>query len=663
MNIQLSVNNQSVETSGLPKDYREAICEYIWNGFEANAKNVKISFEENELTGVESISIEDDGDGIAFDDLSETFGAFLVSKKNSLSLKAKTKANKGKGRFSFGIFSTSAKWKTKYKDGEVVRSFSIMLDSANKQNVVFDDEPLIIDSTTTGTIVTFYNIHDVTTADISYDNFEDYLLSEFAWFLYLFQDRHLFINGVCLDFNKHINSEFSDSININVSKYQFKIDLIVWKEKIKEKFCCYFMSSTDELKGTDTTTFNRNTVDFNHSVFIKSPLFDTMELVCFDSSEQLTLLKDDEQRVIFRELKQRVQDLIENKLSIYMSTKADDEINKMIKERNTFPVFSNDSYGEIKKKDLIRVTKGLYCTEPKLFYKLKEIQEKSLLGFLNLLLSSEERENILSIVEQIVELTPQQRASFASILKKTKLENIIDTIQFVENRYKVIEVLKTLIYDLTKFTNERDHIQNIIETHYWLFGEQYNLVSADATMKRALESYINILYGASSPSGTLTPDEDNNRRMDIFMCGARQIENQFEHSLEENIVVELKAPSINLSLKVLRQIEDYMNYIRKQPQFASIKRRWKFITVCKQVADDVKAKYKSFEHFGKIGLVEKVDEYEIYALTWDDIFTSFDLRHGFMLNKLKFNRDELIKTISKDNQSRDTVNTLVANVV
>lgn len=104
MNIQLSVNNQSVETSGLPKDYREAICEYIWNGFEANAKNVKVSFEENELTGVESFSIEDDGDGIAFDDLSETFGAFLVSKKNSLSLKAKTKANKGKGRFSFGIF-------------------------------------------------------------------------------------------------------------------------------------------------------------------------------------------------------------------------------------------------------------------------------------------------------------------------------------------------------------------------------------------------------------------------------------------------------------------------------------------------------------------------------------------------------------------------------
>lgn len=662
MNIQLSVNNQSVETSGLPKDYKEAICEYIWNGFEANAKNVSVSFIENVLTGIESISVEDDGDGIAFGDLTETFGAFLVSKKNSLSLKAKTKANKGKGRFSFGAFSTSAKWNTKYKDGDTVRSFSIRLDSTNKQNLVCDDKPIETKETLTGTVVTFYNIHDVTTADISGDNFEDYLLSEFSWFLYLFQDRHLYINGVCLDYNRHINSEFSDSMIIDLAQYQFEINLIVWKEKIKEKFCCYFMTSNNELRGTDTTTFNRNTVGFNHSVFIKSSMFDDMTLVCFDACEQ-TLLQTEDQKRVLKELKQKVQTLIENKLSLYMSAKADDEIYKMINERKTFPVFSNDDCGNIKKNDLIRVTKGLYCTEPKLFFKLKEIQEKSLLGFLNLVLNSEERENILSIVEQIVELTPQQRESFSSILKKTKLENIIETIQFVENRYKVIEILKTLIYDMTKFANERDHIQNIIEKHYWLFGEQYNLVSADVTMKRALESYINILYGASSPKDPLPPDEDNNRRMDIFMCGARQIEDSFEHQLEENIVVELKAPSINLSLKVLRQIEDYMNYIRKQPQFASIKRRWKFIAVCKQVDDDVKAKYKSFEHFGKIGLVEKVDEYEIYALTWDDIFTSFDLRHGFMLDKLKFNRDELIKTISKDNQSRDTVNTLVANVV
>ena len=68
------------------------------------------------------------------------------------------------------------------------------------------------------------------------------------------------------------------------------------------------------------------------------------------------------------------------------------------------------------------------------------------------------------------------------ILKKTSLENIIDTIKFIEDRYKVIELLKSIVYDLTKFANERDHVQKIVERHFWLFGEQYNLASADQRM-------------------------------------------------------------------------------------------------------------------------------------------------------------------------------------
>ena len=79
----------------------DAICEYIWNGFEANAKKVSIEYTLNEAFGVKELIIKDNGDGINYDELGETFGAFLASKKNLLSLQIKSKANKGKGRFSF----------------------------------------------------------------------------------------------------------------------------------------------------------------------------------------------------------------------------------------------------------------------------------------------------------------------------------------------------------------------------------------------------------------------------------------------------------------------------------------------------------------------------------------------------------------------------------
>ena len=37
MILPLSVKNQSIESSGITNDYKEAICEYIWNGLEAHA--------------------------------------------------------------------------------------------------------------------------------------------------------------------------------------------------------------------------------------------------------------------------------------------------------------------------------------------------------------------------------------------------------------------------------------------------------------------------------------------------------------------------------------------------------------------------------------------------------------------------------------------------
>ena len=49
----------------------------------------------------------------------------------------------------------------------------------------------------------------------------------------------------------------------------------------------------------------------------------------------------------------------------------------------------------------------------------------------------------------------------------------------------------------------------------------------------------------------------------FFLCNTRNIETTFETTLEENIVVELKAPRVLLTKKVLRQVEDYMDYVRR----------------------------------------------------------------------------------------------------
>lgn len=650
MIIPLSVKNQSIDSSGITNDYRDAISEYIWNGFEAHARNINIDYTLNEAYGVKELIITDNGDGINYDELGETFGAFLASKKNLLSLKMKSKANKGKGRFSFIAFADKAEWSTVYKDKDDYKEYQITMSNDTKE-VIDCSQPESSDRKESGTSVRFSDINTLTAENMSFEILEPALLKEFAWFLYLYKSKNveITVNGDKVDFEKYVNTKLSEKSMVTIDGHRFEISLVVWQESIKEKFCCYYFDSEDALKGKDTTNFNRNTINFNHSVFVKSDFFDDKENILTNNDDiQINMFESQEEKKILKKLHKEIQKLIEKKISVYLSDKAEEAVEAMITERKTFPEFPSDVYGQMRKNDLKKVTKEIFKLEPLIFHKLKPIQEKSLLGFLNLLLSSEERENVLTILEQIVELSPEQRDDFSKILKKTSLENIIDTIKFIEDRYKIIELLRSIVYDLTKFSNERDHVQKIVERHFWLFGEQYNLASADQRMQKALEQYRNILYGEEDVTATLNPDAENERRMDIFMCNTRNVETAFETTLEENIVVELKAPKVPLTKKVLRQIEDYMDYVRRQPQFNSKLRKWKFIAVCKEVDDYVKSQYKAFEDKGKVGLVFQVENCEVYALTWDDIIKSFEIKHKPMLERLKYDREQVANELMEE---------------
>ena len=61
----------------------------------------------------------------------------------------------------------------------------------------------------------------------------------------------------------------------------------------------------------------------------------------------------------------------------------------------------------------------------------------------------------------------------------------------------------------------------------------------------------------------------------------------------------------------------------------------------------------------------KVDNYEVYALTWDDIFKSFDLRHSFMLDKLNYDREALTEELTKmaEEKSRSAADELTKTAV
>lgn len=79
---KLSASSRSVINSGLTDDYRQAIVEYIWNGFDAEAKIVDIQYRKaDEIGNLTYLIIADNGKGIKRDMLEYTFGQFLDSQK------------------------------------------------------------------------------------------------------------------------------------------------------------------------------------------------------------------------------------------------------------------------------------------------------------------------------------------------------------------------------------------------------------------------------------------------------------------------------------------------------------------------------------------------------------------------------------------------------
>ena len=254
MRLELSVKSQSVETSGITKDYKEALCEYIWNGFEANATRVELTFVGNKLGGISEVIISDNGDGIDYTTLADTFGAFLASQKSGMSLQLKSKANKGKGRFSFLAFATNAQWKTVFAGEKSNLTYNISLDNINK-NECEVTEPVETDEAT-GSVVTITGVDSLKQEDVSCDELEETLLQVFAWYLYLnkYKNIALVINGTEVDYSTFINSDMSLTKTVEIEKIPFVVTLIIWAEKIKENFCTYYLNGNSAVCGKDTTT-------------------------------------------------------------------------------------------------------------------------------------------------------------------------------------------------------------------------------------------------------------------------------------------------------------------------------------------------------------------------------------------------------------------------
>lgn len=665
MKYKLSTNSNSVLNSGLTDDYKKAIAEYIWNGFDAGASCVEIRYHCNDLGGVDDLYVIDNGSGIAHDSLPNTFGAFLDSNKTqSYQRSSEVRGKKGKGRFSYNVISGGASWSTRYKDEDGhLKQYEIKIYSSDRSEYDATD-PVPVPSNEhqeTGTVVHFLDLRSTLIEDdLTKNAFNDFLSSEFAWFLILNKAKSftIKIQGDDLDYCNLIGD--TEEQQVEIGEYKFKCNFIRWTKNIGDKYYYYLLNSDLREVCKVLTSFNNKATTFHHSIYVTSSYFNrfTWDKVAGTRTDGLANQSDGVYKSLMRELK----GYLAKKEKLFIRAVGAANLIAQYEKDGILPKFSNDRYGRQRKKDLVEAIQGIYSVQPKIFLKLSTEQRKTMVGFLNLLLDSNERDNVIEIIAGVVNLTPEEREELTATLKTTSLSRINAAVSLVKNRLIVIEGLKKLVYDNEKFTTERDHIQKIIEENYWLFGEQFSLVTADKPFTSALMEFTYMLDGTVE-KGSFTA-EDARRRPDIFICRGQALPN-FDYSsfLEEQIIVELKRPSVVIGTTQLRQIQDYRDIILKQSQFNSQVRSWKFIVVGKEVDDSVKSEYKTFADKNRPMLVHYRENFEIYAMTWDDVFLTFNHRESFILDKLKFDKEVIHKEVEAYMKSREGSDSLTRDIL
>ena len=611
----------------------DAICEYIWNGFDANATMIEVKLIENDFGILNQIVISDNGTGINYEELKNKFQPFNDSKKSSSLQKSNHSlphGQKGIGRLTFFSFSQSARWDTIYRENNKNYEYYIFMNknSLNQYDDNNEKQPVIVDKKT-GTSVTFDQVESLDKKDII-----EKIKEEFFWFLELNKENNFTIkvNEEKIDYSDYIKQKKCIDITGFNCNEQYDIQFVQWNKKMGNEFSkIYYIGSDNIERFKETTKLNKKSDQFFHSIYIKSNYFNDFHFTNEIDDDQSNLFpskSDDE----YKNLMNAINKFLTSYRYDFLKKTSSAYIEKLVEEK-LYPEFDSNIIGNYQKKELDNLVKTLYSAQPKIFTGLSNDNKKITLQLLKLIMDNGDKPELFAVLKGIIDLEEEELAELSNILKYTSLNNITKTIKLLCDRQKVIQVLKEILFNKEFNSYEVKHVQEIVENHYWLFGEQYNLITAaEPDFESALKGLIKVQTGIDERVDINHPDK--NKEMDIYML------RQDSHgNVTENVVVELKRPKIKLGEKEVSQVKRYMRVIKSEPRFNAGNIKWTFYLMGNEFDNSgyIEGELESHRNLGDQHLIHEQDNgmTKIYVLKWSELFDSYSKKHDFLMEKLK----------------------------
>ena len=635
---------------------QRAIAEYVWNGFDAHATEVRVSIEsENTYESIVKVKVADNGDGIVYELLPVSFKKFYESHKTAKG-NVDSRFSRGKngyGRFTFFKFADNAKWYTVYKKDEEFYQYSIDINTQKLTDYhAVAPEKSSEQATRTEVVFTNINNDDLSTKWIS-ENLIPFLRAEFAWYFKVYPERKLYVNDELLDCSSVIaDSEFFDQpIQLEgIDDELFHIYYFQWSEKPQDEFSrFYYMDVDGNMKYQRTTHYNNKGDFFWHSVIVKSTFFNSLADI---EDEEQTLFSSLPERKVFKALNDILNEYLGTKRRPFLRAKAEVLVSDYESE-HLFSFIGQTPWEESRKTYLQNFIKELYEVEPSVFAKLNASQRKIFIRLLDQVMDTDKNDNLFKILGEVIELDEYEKEKFANILETTKLKSIVAIIQLIEDRLETINAMRSVNFDHTLQAGEVKHLQKLIEKHYWIFGEEYRYICSEETkFQEALDKYKYALYGAKN-NNEFVQHPDKYKEMDLFVSGQ-----EYRYNRPFNLVVEIKNPTNVPELKPEHhsQLITYVDVIMNSDDFQNPASFWTFMLIGNKIDSKV-ARMLSDKLTGEC---PGGDNYKIFVKTWDQVLDEAESRMKFLQEKFENKRDCIAKQKNLDEIMEQTLNNTAA---
>lgn len=612
---------------GYVKAPPSGLCELIWNAFDEDATVVTVKVENSPLGALDSITIEDDGNGMSRERAELAFSRVGDSWKRMPSTTSDggrpVHGRYGRGRYTAFSLGSSVRWEStsEVTEGEALGAIAVKGFRTSLDEFDVIDLEQVSEHTGTRVVVTGVST-EAQKAFEAPEGLRQRILTEFALHLDRHNDFKVIFLGETLDPSQVIKvRETVDLVLPEGVQGTAQLTIIEWKLTGVERriyLCRPGGGIVDEVSP------RIQSVGSEFTAYLEWPGFDGSIGVMADLDES-----SDASKVI-----ESARDALREHLAESVRRREAETVSKWRAE-GVYP-YKNEPTTTVEKasRDTFNV---IALAAARTVDESRSRASKALALSLLKETFESDPEALLPILKQFSQLPANRIEELRVILEKTSLSQLIALGREVGSRVEFLNGINALVFDKIskKKVLERRQLHRILAHETWLFGEEWTMTGDDERLTEVLKHYLAKLgLDVELANGPAVVREDGSDAIPDLVLG-RQLEtreNFFSH-----LVIELKRPSHRLTDDDVTQLRSYASAITNDERFDQPNSAWEFWLIGNETSDAVdEARHQQTL---PAGVVQHSKKYKLIVKTWAEIIGDAEHRLKFVQKSLKYESD------------------------